>query len=247
MDLNVILAKPPSKLKMIECRALLGCNDTEWSEIGAVVRAPENATRRTIPCANSQLLEITKEHELSSISWSDQRYDSAAQEALDRSATLKSFLYARIPNKDDRYKMEVVKRMITVKAKKQTELASKRKNRSSNVNGDVKTRDAQSDNMSVDSRRSVSPVPAPAPVIQHHRPPQGTAITPLSSKFSPTAYTYEYRPSETVVPRPYQHGRMTMPLSPQSAQSQQSNPTDISDVFLAQTQRTLPRVRGANC
>jgi hypothetical protein len=185
-------------------------------------------------------LEITKEHELSSISWSDQRYDSAAQEALDRSATLKSFLYARFPNKDERYKIEVVKRMITVKAKKQTELASKRKNRSSNANGDVKTRDAQSDNMSVDSRRSASPAPAPAPVIQHQRPPQGTAITPLSSKFSPTAYTYEYRPSETVVPRPYQHGRMTMPLSPQSAQSQQSNPTDISDVFLAQTQRTLP-------
>jgi len=138
--------------------------------------------------------------------------------------------------------MEIVKRMITVKAKKQTELAMKRKNRPSSGNGTAsKTRDAQSDNMSVESAASGSPPPSapipPAPP-QHHRPQP--AITPLSGKFSPTsAYTYEYRPSENVVPRPYQHGRMTLPLSPQSAQSAQSNPADISDIFLAQTQRTI--------
>lgn len=181
---------------------------------------------------------------MSSISWSDQRYDAAAQEALSRSPALKSFLYTRIPSKDDRYKMEIVKRMITVKAKKQTELASKRKNRPSIANG-IKVRDAQSDNMSVDSAGSVSPPPQQQPPTQQqqqqHRPQAGPAITPLSAKFSPTAaYTYEYRPSENVVPRPYQHGRMTLPLSPQSAQSAQSSPADISDIFQAQTQRTVP-------
>jgi hypothetical protein len=191
-----------------------------------------------------KLLDVTKEFELSSISWSDQRYDTAAQEALARSPALKTFLYTRIPNKDDRYKMEIVKRMITVKAKKQTELALKRKSRPSNVNGTMKTkaRDAQSDDMSVDSTGSVSPPPQPqSQPPQHHRLQAGPTITPLGAKFNPTsAYTYEYRPSENVVPRPYQHGRMTLPLSPQSAQSAQSNPADISDIFLAQTQRTNP-------
>ena len=144
--------------------------------------------------------------------------------------------------------MEIVKRMITVKAKKQTELALKRKNRSSNANGTAsKARDAQSDNMSVESA-SGSPLPsAPVPSAppQHHRPQP--AITSLSAKFSPTpAYTYEYRPSENVVPRPYQHGRITLPLSPQSAQSAQTNPADISDIFLAQTQRTIPLICPAN-
>jgi len=37
MDLSAILAKPPSKLKMVECKALLGCKDAEWTEIGTLV------------------------------------------------------------------------------------------------------------------------------------------------------------------------------------------------------------------
>ena len=40
MELSAILAKPPSKLKMVECKALLGCKDTEWTEIGALVPTP---------------------------------------------------------------------------------------------------------------------------------------------------------------------------------------------------------------
>lgn len=40
MDLAIILGKPPSKLKMVECKALLGCKDAEWSEIGAIVSPP---------------------------------------------------------------------------------------------------------------------------------------------------------------------------------------------------------------
>jgi hypothetical protein len=34
---NELLAKPASKLKMVECKALLGCKETEWTEIGAIV------------------------------------------------------------------------------------------------------------------------------------------------------------------------------------------------------------------
>jgi hypothetical protein len=32
-----MLNRSPSKLKMVECKALLGCTDPEWSEIGATV------------------------------------------------------------------------------------------------------------------------------------------------------------------------------------------------------------------
>ena len=35
--MDVTLNRSPSKLKMVECKQLLGCKDTEWSEIGAIV------------------------------------------------------------------------------------------------------------------------------------------------------------------------------------------------------------------
>ena len=36
-EMDVTLNRSPSKLKMVECKQLLGCKDTEWSEIGAIV------------------------------------------------------------------------------------------------------------------------------------------------------------------------------------------------------------------
>lgn len=38
-DVDAILNRSPSKLKMVECKQLLGCKDNEWSEIGAIVRS----------------------------------------------------------------------------------------------------------------------------------------------------------------------------------------------------------------
>jgi len=32
-----LLAKPPAKLKMIECKEILGCTEIQWHEIGAIV------------------------------------------------------------------------------------------------------------------------------------------------------------------------------------------------------------------
>jgi hypothetical protein len=37
-SVKVLLAKPPSKLKMVECKAILACSEAEWLEIGAIVR-----------------------------------------------------------------------------------------------------------------------------------------------------------------------------------------------------------------
>jgi hypothetical protein len=34
---NELLAKPASKLKMVECKAILGCKESEWIEIGTIV------------------------------------------------------------------------------------------------------------------------------------------------------------------------------------------------------------------
>jgi hypothetical protein len=170
-------------------------------------------------------LEITKEFELSSISWSDQKYEAAATAALERIPLLKSYL-SKV-GKDDRYRYEIVKRMITVKAKKQTELATKRKNRPG-MNGNKLAVSGQNvppslEVMSVDSG-SLSP---------------HDGSVPLSPKSSPIPmYTYEYRPSEQAIPKPFGLARMPMPLSPQSAQSQAS---DISDIFLAQTRRIISR------
>lgn len=159
---------------------------------------------------------------MSSISWSDQKYEAAATEALDRIPKLKTYL-SNI-QKDDRYRYEVVKRMITVKAKKQTELATKRRNRpAGTVNGkqSLLAQSVPPDAMSVDSAGSLSP---------HES-------IPLSPKSSPVpTYTYEYRPSDQSMPKPFHHGRVALPLSPQSAQS---HSVDISDIFLAQTQRKI--------
>jgi hypothetical protein len=166
----------------------------------------------------TKLLEITKEFELSTISWSDHKYEEAAEAAFTRIPILKPHL-ARL-DKDDRYQYEVVKRMITVKAKKQTELEMKRRHRSGvSVEKRPVTQREAMEIISTDSR-SASPA------------------DPSSPKSSPiSAYAYEYRRSdEPVVPRPYQHGRGVPILSPVSAQS---NPAEISDIFLAQTHRII--------
>jgi len=203
-SLKALLAKSPSKLKMVECKLVLGCSEAEWLEIGAI------------------LLEITKEFELSTISWSDHKYEEAAEAAFTRIPILKPHL-ARL-DKDDRYQYEVVKRMITVKAKKQTELEMKRRHRSG-VSVEKKPV-AQRETMEIISTDSRSASPA----------------DPSSPKSSPvSAYAYEYRRSdEPVVPRPYQHGRGVPILSPVSAQS---NPAEISDIFLAQTHQYVSSFR----
>jgi hypothetical protein len=166
-------------------------------------------------------LDITKQFELSSISWSDQKYEAAATEALARIPMLKTCL-SNI-EKDDRYRYEVVKRMITVKAKKQTELATKRRNRPGlTANGKHALSAQNVPSQEVDSSGSLSP----------------RESIPLSPKPSPApTYTYEYRPTEPNVPKPFHHGRMTLPLSPQSGPS---HSMDSSDIFLAQTQRNFP-------
>jgi hypothetical protein len=38
-----LLERPPGKLKMVECKAILNCSDKEWTEIGAVVPTPPAA------------------------------------------------------------------------------------------------------------------------------------------------------------------------------------------------------------
>jgi hypothetical protein len=126
-------------------------------------------------------------------------------------------------DKDDRYRYEVIKRMITVKAKKQTELEMKRRNRSGAETKKSAVPKETTEIMSIDSRS-----PSPEDPV------------PLSPKSSPTsAYAYDYRASEGPhLPRPYQHGR-SLP-SRMSPQSTKSNPAEISDIFLAQTQRMIP-------
>ena len=165
-----------------------------------------------------QLLEITKEFELSSISWSDQKYEDAASAALQRIPILKSYLSKL--DKDDRYRYELVKRMITVKAKKQTELATKRKHRSGGIgtSSGKQSTSLPHDTMSVDSE-------SPSPQELY------------SPKSSPTPrFPYEYRTAEPALPKPYQVGRPSLPLSPQSGQSTGG---DVSDIFYAQTKRIL--------
>ena len=170
-------------------------------------------------------MEITKEFELSSISWSDQKYEAAATAALERIPLLKSYL-SKI-EKDDRYRYEIVKRMITVKAKKQTELATKRKNRPS-ISGNKLAGSGQNVSQSLDVMS----------VDSGSQSPHDGAV-PFSPNSSPMPmYTYEYRPSEQNIPKPFGVARVPLPLSPQSAQSQ---PADISDIFLAQTRRIISR------
>jgi hypothetical protein len=128
-------------------------------------------------------------------------------------------------DKDERYRYELVKRMITVKAKKQSELASKRRSRSGALaNSGKQTLSAKQratpDVMSIDSGS------------QSHSPHNSGPLSPKSSPV-PT-YPYEYRSNDHTGPKPFQHNRAAQPLSPQSAPS---NPVDISDIFLAQTQR----------
>ena len=168
------------------------------------------------------MLEITKEFDLSKISWSDQKYEEAAAAATQRIPVLQSYLVK--VDKDDRYRYELVKRMITVKAKKQTELATKRRNRSG-IPGHTKHNSGQEvpqEAMSVDS--------------------DSQSQDGYSPKSSPTPqYSYSYHPNgaDHPMPKPYQYARPNLPLSPQSGQS---NPADISDIFLAQTRRNLPMI-----
>lgn len=121
-------------------------------------------------------------------------------------------------DKDDRYRYELVKRMITVKAKKQTELATKRRHRSGGTTaGSGRPHTSRpEDVMSVDSGS---------------QSPQG----PFSPNSSPVSrFGYEYRTAEPAIPKPYQLSRPSLPLSPQSGQL---GGGDISDIFHAQTKR----------
>ena len=113
-----------------------------------------------------------------------------------------------------------MKRMITVKAKKQSELASKRRHRSGlSINGAQKPNagEAAGEVMSMDSAS---------------QSPEGNV--PLSPKSSPIPmYSLPYPQNG---PKPFQHGRSVVPtLSPSPTQA---NVTDISDIFTAQTRRT---------
>lgn len=156
---------------------------------------------------------------MSSISWSDQKYEDAASAALQRIPVLKSYLSKL--DKDDRYRYELVKRMITVKAKKQTELATKRRHRSGGAvnSGSRHHNSMPQDAMSVDSG-SQSPQ------------------EPFSPKSNPIPrFAYENRTADPALPKPYQVGRPNLPLSPQSGQL---GGGDISDIFYAQTKRIHP-------
>lgn len=160
------------------------------------------------------------------MSWSSPRYEDATNAAMERIPMLNALL-SRI-RKDDRYRHEVVKRMITVKAKKQTELEMRRRIRSGGTgtpNGHAKKPSAQMSNMSVGSRTPSSEVGAP-----------------VSSRASPIPYQRE-RDTECILPRPFQHTRPILTPSERSPRGVLS-PTipssgEISDIFLAQTQRTL--------
>src|SRR5579862_7669991 len=174
-----------------------------------------------------KLLEITKEYDLSSTSWADQKYETATTAAIHRAPLLKYYL-SRI-QKDDRFKFDLVKRMITVKAKKQTELEMKRRHRSGTNNENMPSglgkKGTSADVVSVDS-------PSRSP--DEHVP-----MSPKSSPIPP--YTLGYAPpTKPILPEPHHHGRGVSILSPQSAQSNQS---DISDIFLAQAHRRIPRRR----
>jgi len=118
--------------------------------------------------------------------------------------------------------------MITVKAKKQTELQMKRQHKAeatpnSTVNRHHKTPSrhrTSADAMSVGS--------------QSHSPEEHVPISPKSSPI-PT-YTLGYPPTKPTLPEPYQQARGVSILSPQSAQS---NTSDISDIFLVHAHRNF--------
>jgi len=147
------------------------------------------------------LLEITKEFDLSKISWSDQKYEEAAAAATQRIPVLQSYLVK--VDKDDRYRYELVKRMITV---------------TKHNSGQEVPQEAMSVDSDSQSQDGYSPKSSPTP-----------------------QYSYSYHPNgaDHPMPKPYQYARPNLPLSPQSGQS---NPADISDIFLAQTRRNLPMI-----
>lgn len=75
----------------------------------------------------------------------------------------------------------------------------------------------------------------PAPVSMDSRSQSPEDPVPLSPKSSPIpAYSYDYQTQDQMLPKPFQHGRVPPVLSPQSVQS---NPTEISDIFLGQAHR----------
>lgn len=166
-------------------------------------------------------MEITKEFELSSLSWASQRYEDATNDALERIPILKTLLL-RV-KKDERYRHELVKRMITVKAKKQTELEIRRRNRSAGrtPNGHTSKASMQRSTMSLDSR-----TPSPEP---------GEPASSDDGNMIPY-----HRDPEPVIPKPFQH---TKPIFTPSEKSRtvslpSAQPsTEISDIFMAQTQR----------
>ena len=171
-------------------------------------------------------MEITKEFELCSLSWASHKYEEATTAALERIPILRTLL-SRI-KKDDRYRHELVKRMITVKAKKQTELEVRRRNRTGGGGGTPnghakKISSTHLETMSPDSR---TPSPEPG--------------APTSSQASPIPY---HREPEPVIPKPFQHTRPILIPSEKSlrtvlAPSVQSS-AEISDIFMAQAQRII--------
>ena len=133
-------------------------------------------------------------------------------------------LLSRI-KKDDRYRHELVKRMITVKAKKQTELEIRRNRRAGRIsNGHAKKTSMQrSSPMSLDSR-------TPSP--EHGEP--------ASSEIDDASPIQERPDPEPVIPRPFQHAKPI--FTPSDKSRTVSLPsvqlsTEISDIFMAQTQR----------
>jgi hypothetical protein len=125
--------------------------------------------------------------------------------------------------------------MITVKAKKQTELEMKRRHRSGTggtsapgVNGHAKK----------PSQKSLGPLVESMSVDSQSRSPDES--TPLSPNTSPIpAYSVSYHPSDHILPKPFQHGRDIA----MSSQPAIPNTSDISEIFLAHIRRIVSAPR----
>jgi hypothetical protein len=124
--------------------------------------------------------------------------------------------------------------MITVKAKKQTELELKRRHKSVGGNSTSETPTPGGPAKKADANQ---PVTEMAPSIESESRSPDDHHAPISPKSSPIPpYTFGYPPTaKPLIPaEAYHHNRGLSVLSPQSAQS---NLSDISDIFLAQTHR----------
>jgi hypothetical protein len=109
--------------------------------------------------------------------------------------------------------------MITVKAKKQTELASKRRHRAS-------------DSRTTNGERRPSTVPEDPST--ESRPPSPADSNTFTPRASPSPQLI--RPAEPFGPSPRQFSRTySAPLMPTHVAN--PNPADIADIFVAQTRR----------